>query len=478
VTLSLDSSFPFSLIFPEQDSSRQKLELFARPVEDFLDSLGICVHFSGPSRREIEWIKNAGIRHLRDEICWEWIEKEQGKICIPENKRQWVEEVVKNDIEILMILNYANSIYPDLGIGSAENPDLDFNFFGKYVDHVVGEFHECIHQWEIWNEPNGFFFNGQYGGDWRGGGWVKHFARLSDKTLRRIRAIDPDAFVMVAGMEAPITDMLIPHLQGNYDAVAVHPYSHPLLPEYCWPGIARLWETMLASNMDIPIIITEHGFPTISGVGKFMWGFSSTISLKDQARFLLRSFAGNFMLGIPRTYWYDLVCDGTDKKEQEHNFGILNYGAETPRPAYEALKNMTDFLEKKSNFDSENVFSVIGRKASISFDRELSAPPRGLFLSKDSGHFYLILWKESFSKDLLEMDGTNPDLSVFHDDGNPEIARMTISSFSGGRMNARIIDPIEGKSSEKELKIFSQGTANVLDVTIKESPVIIEMTFR
>jgi len=42
-------------------------------------------------------------------------------------------------------------------------------------------------------------------------------------------------------------------------------------------------------------------------------------------------------------WWYDLINDGDDRSEQEHNFGLLD-SALGPKPAYAVLKAISPYL--------------------------------------------------------------------------------------------------------------------------------------
>ncbi len=456
---------------------RSRLDLKVQSVETFLDSLGMSVHFVGSSEREIRLLREAGIRHVRDEIAWAWAERVQGRLRMPTSRSEWIDHAALNGIDVLLILDYSNPIYMYQGIGNRENPEAEFEAFGRYVDFMLTELGDKVGSWEIWNEPNAFFFDDQYGGDWRGGGWVDAYARLANAMERRIHALDPGARVLTAGMEAPIAELVVPKLDGDFDGIAVHPYCHPLLPEYAAAGMAQLRETADRAGLSVPLIVTEQGYPTVGGVGKFMWNHSATITLEDQARFLLRVFCGNFARGIPRTYWYDFVCDGPDPENPEHNFGIVNMGAESTRPAYDALKTLTTMLGRSLERDASPAAAVLDRGASIEMSPPLSAPARGLLLARDSAHYFLVLWKESDSKDPLVVNGENGEARVFHDDGAPERVRLSIPAFSAGRLVARSVDPMLGMESERELRVTSDGIQNMIEVEVKESPVVVEMVF-
>ena len=84
-----------------------------------------------------------------------------------------------------------------------------------------------------------------------------------------------------------------------------------------------------AKNLPEPpgIWITEQGWPV-----------GGEVDLADQAQAISRACL--FVAAHPKLYGryflYDFVCDGTDPKEQEHNFGVLNHDL-SPRPAYVAM---------------------------------------------------------------------------------------------------------------------------------------------
>ncbi|MBN1900006.1 hypothetical protein JW926_01620 [Candidatus Sumerlaeota bacterium] len=476
---SLENSSQFTGSFNHVSSSmKEPLHLEMKPVDVFLDSLGVCAHFSASAEREIDLTCEAGIRHIRNEIPWESVEKEPGQFELPPKNLDWIDLANARGVQILLALGYGNSIYPDLGIGSRKFPEENFELFGRYVDFIVTHLKHRINGWEIWNKPNWLYLNRQYGGDWRGGGWVESYVRLADIILGRIRAIDASAFVVTAGLEPPVAELIIPFLNKRFDALGVQPFCHPLLPEYFLPSLMQLRGALKRKRLDIPLIATEQGYPAVGGTGKFVWRHSATITPLDQARFLLRVFCGNFLHGVPRTYWYNLVCDGGDPDNELHNYGLVDHGTLSPRPAYQALKNLTSVLNRKSDYEGASPDSIRGRSTIVHFDPSPSHPPRGILLSRDAGHYFLILWEESKSKDLLEVNGPDPQKRVFHDDGAPEVLLATFTSFFSGSLRATVIDPVEGMSSEKPIRAFSQGVSHVIEIPLKESPVIVEITCR
>lgn len=138
-------------------------------------------------------------------------------------------------------------------------------------------------------------------------------------------------------------------LKDAIHALDLHPYPKVSTPT---PVGGRLGcpETLIESvaecravmaefdDSDRPIIVSETGHPTHEG---FWWMPPS--SYPQQARYVVRNHLILAALGIRRIFWYAFQDEGTDPKNAEHNFGIVDwYG--NPKPAYHAYRNMTRVL--------------------------------------------------------------------------------------------------------------------------------------
>ncbi|HEX6712051.1 MAG TPA: hypothetical protein VF066_01655 [Thermoleophilaceae bacterium] len=126
-----------------------------------------------------------------------------------------------------------------------------------------------VHAWQVWNEPN-------IPNWWRGGVSSRSYVRLLRAGAQAIRAADPGAEVVAAGL--PNSKLGVPFLdyldqmyragaRGVFDTLAIHPYSRDVggvlaLAERArvvmnrWHDRARLW-------------ITEFGWSTGGGASKF-----------------------------------------------------------------------------------------------------------------------------------------------------------------------------------------------------------------
>lgn len=156
-----------------------------------------------------------------------------------------------------------------------KHPPLDPQHFANFVAETVLRYAPLgVHHWELWNEPN-------HSGFWRPCPDVASYTALLTLGSAAAKAVDPDAFVVSAGM-SPATDngcniaprtflagMYASGGQGSFDALGHHPYSYPAYPgeEHGWSAWYQMYGTSpsLRSIMedwgdgDKPIWATEWG---------------------------------------------------------------------------------------------------------------------------------------------------------------------------------------------------------------------------
>jgi len=142
-----------------------------------------------------------------------------------------------------------------------------------------------IEEWQVWNEPNGkqYFYPEPS---------AKKYAYLVSLTADVIRAADPAAQVLLAGMfgtaEIPLKKFLremytVPGIEDGFDAIAVHPYSknvHEVELQIKW---ARQ-EAKRAGDDDVRVWVTELGWGSGEGDHPLERGEAG------QAKLLGRSF--------------------------------------------------------------------------------------------------------------------------------------------------------------------------------------------
>ena len=138
-------------------------------------------------------------------------------------------------------------------------PPKDLVCWSNYVDRVVRRYGDRVPVFEIWNEANldGFF----HGAD------PVRYGKMLDVACAAGKAANPRCRFTFGGTSSiPFDWIEKAYAAGgtNFDAMAVHPYSHPYRPE----GVEdvqteRLRELMAKYGVgDRPIWFTEVGWPT------------------------------------------------------------------------------------------------------------------------------------------------------------------------------------------------------------------------
>jgi hypothetical protein len=122
--------------------------------------------------------------------------------------------------------------------------------------------------------------------------------------------------------------------------ITIHPYIRGGPENYAavYRQVRQVIRTSTKSDQQIDVMCGESGYST-------SWAGTDEAT---QGRYLARLFLFDVATGVPLTIWYDWRDDGTDLKNQEHNFGIVRHeyhvGAANvydPKPAYLAAANFS-----------------------------------------------------------------------------------------------------------------------------------------
>lgn len=224
----------------------------------------------------------------------------------------------------------------------------------RYRGHVLG--------YVVWNEPNLAAEWSRSGEDlaqhWESfDGWVADptdYVRVLCAAYDRIRAADPDALVVTAGL-APTSEvssralddreflrqMYAAGAAGCFDVLSVHDYGYGLSPEdergaHGGLNLARildLRDIMLEYDDPKPVWITELGY-TIQP------GSHPSVSEEEQAAYLARAFER-----VRRDWpWVEMLtvwnlCYGRPPEDEVSGYSLVEPDL-TPRQAYWALREM------------------------------------------------------------------------------------------------------------------------------------------
>jgi hypothetical protein len=289
----------------------------------FLDGVGIHL---GPGFNFAQWywphFAEANVKTFRMDFHWAWIEKQKGQYVIDGSLTgidNFLLTAHDKGIAPLIILDYGNPLYDGGGFPMSEAGQIAF---ANYAAFLASRYKGAVKYYEVWNE-------------WSGGGTrtssaAEAYARLLSKVRAALKAVDPAIVVLggaVSGTDDGWVDMLFSKgtLQ-NLDGFSVHPYVYPDIPEKALEWLSRV-ETRAktaAGGRDVPIYVTEIGWPTFTGAD----GVSSSTAADYLARFYLLAPMYSFIRG---SWWYDFLDDGNDRTNIQHNFGL--YHGDTPKPA-------------------------------------------------------------------------------------------------------------------------------------------------
>ena len=193
-------------------------------------------------------------------------------------------------------------------------------YFLQYVEGVVRRYKGRVDAWEIWNEPNWVFWQGS----------DDDFVRLSRETARRIREIDPDAFIVAGSFwrvpERFIRKMFEGGAMENVDAISFHPYA--LNPRGTVNLFDRFREVLDGYGYQGEIWVTELGHP-LRG-----W-YLTRVSEKKFPSYMIKTLAGLAARGARTVFWYELF-DRFPKGREPSRFNSrywfgLNYFDYTPK---------------------------------------------------------------------------------------------------------------------------------------------------
>ncbi|RXZ80298.1 hypothetical protein EBB07_19230 [Paenibacillaceae bacterium] len=328
-------------------------------------------HFKDPSlgwRPELmEIIKKAGAGSFRDEISWRRVETAPGVYTFSSHFDTFMNRAQLEGIKPLIIMNYTNPFYDN---DSTVYTEAGREGYANYGSALLGQFSGRLDQVEVYNEYNVHF------GDIGNGpadSKPEYYYEMLKKTYEVIKTNHPSTKVVgMSTAKIPLDWMEEVFELGGLDymdVISVHPYYWRTneQPEKLAEEIAALQQLIRDYNDGElkPIWITEFGWPThLSAQG---------VSERTQAEFLVRYYVTALASGVEKLFLYDLMNDGLNKSNVQHNFGLVRHendplGKYTPKPGYAAYAELAHQLTQ-AQYDSrdaapESVYSYVFNKGS------------------------------------------------------------------------------------------------------------------
>jgi len=330
-----------------------------------------------PAKRErqMQMIREAGLRWIRQELTWEDIEIhgkgdfEDRRNDPPRSAWEKYDHIVdlaeKYDVNIIARLSNPPAWTRALTntIGTRAPPD-DLRDYGDFVETVVRRYKGRVQHYQLWNEPNIYPEWGERAVDPVG------YTALLCEGYRRAKAVDPNV-VILSGAMAPtielsgrdLNDFIF--LQRMYDAGAGEcfdvmsmqgyslwsaPTDHRMRPLVINYGRVEYIRDLMVRNGDAhkSIWISEmnsNAVPTgPAGAGIIGWGSFGQVTLQEQAEWAVLAYQRALeewpYVGVVN-FWFFKPASGADANQAYYYFRMLEPDF-TPLPVYDAVKALAN----------------------------------------------------------------------------------------------------------------------------------------
>ncbi|MCW3148890.1 hypothetical protein N8H22_09830 [Stutzerimonas stutzeri] len=304
--------------------------------------VGVCSHelHKGDVRKQPSaLISAAGITSVRTDAHWAYVERERNRLVIEPSWPRYLADTRQHGLDTLFILGYGNRFHGDGEKPRSEPVRASFN---RYVAHLAERLKGQVAHYEVWNEWDVE--------DPKSPAFTQDYSRLIADAAGIIRQHDPDARVLAGavttlGIESGFAQRLVENgVLQSVDGLSLHPYVHCRgwrrnTPEAWIAWLAEVDQQLtLTAGRPVPLYLTEMAWPAHEGA----CGISETL----QAAYLARSyFLARTLPNIKGMWWYDFRNDGTDRREREHNFGLLRHDY-SAKPAYAVLQAISEIVSQ------------------------------------------------------------------------------------------------------------------------------------
>lgn len=316
------------------------------------DRFGVNTHFAmidynSYLDKSMSILKNSGVSMVRDNLpAWSTFETTKGEYVIPAIYQNIIDKLVENDIEILNVLAYGNTLYTGSD-GDVKIPVTsdEITAFKNYVEKYVLATKDKIKYFEIWNEPNVATFNA-------GSDDGKGYGNLVKEVYPVIKKSNPESYVLgysSSGLNNNINKTAATGANNYMDAASFHPYS-----EYTSEGWNQLW----ATGNHIPEDRTTSYFSEFRtrSQKENIWvteqGWSDGDNKNSealQAAYLVRAYTLSMADGnVEKYFWYEFIRSAIYGDTHEGKFGMLNGRLQSvplgARPVFMSMTNMNSKL--------------------------------------------------------------------------------------------------------------------------------------
>ena len=328
--------------------------------EGFL--FGICTHLRGKplhdQEREVMALAWCGAKVVRDDISWGWVMQTPASWDL-DKYYAFRGLLERAGVELAPILQYPPAWAKPEGWKSRRKggrghfpPELVP--WGEFCRKIAGALRGKVRFIEIWNEPDHPGF-----ADFTG----EEYVELLNTAYRNIKEAAPEIQVVSGGLSGLISREQIGLFEkivknGSFDIPAFH--GHGPLDSY------RHQVSVLRKQTGKPWYANETAQSALH-IGEL-----------GQAAVLFRKFLYSWAHGAMGYNWYDIRNDGTDPKENEHNFGLITW-----------------YFQPKAAYVAYNALAGAYRNATFEADARLGSPLEGYWFLNSEGTRQLAFWNNN-----------------------------------------------------------------------------------
>ena len=226
----------------------------------------------------------------------------------------------------------------------------------RFVHRIVQQYRGRINHWVIWNEPD-VWDEAHPGSTWAG--TEQDYFQLLRTAYLAIRSEDPSLQVTLAGLtyywdwshgrrsfldrllDIIVADPEAPSQNYYFDAVVYHLYFKP---EQVWDVLGEAKGSLSRHGIaGKELWVNETNAPPSDDPQELPWSTPRfSVSLEEQAAFLIQEFATAFAAGASRVEVYKLR-NSPNHPESIEPYGLLR-GDDSRRPAFAAFRVLTTYL--------------------------------------------------------------------------------------------------------------------------------------
>ncbi|MBI5568215.1 MAG: hypothetical protein HY870_25200 [Chloroflexi bacterium] len=330
-------------------------------------NIGVQGQFIGPDGDAgIRLAADLGAGWIKQQVDWNSAEYARGLYHWGELD-QLVAEAEKYGLKIMFSVARAPGFSRPEPV-EEDGPPNDLSIFRDFMHALSKRYKGRVAAYELWNEPN-------LRREWRGFDLsAEKFVELIKAGSSGVREGDPEAVVIsgapaTTGIDDKITAiddrvylraMIAAGVADYVDAIGAHPYgagnppderaadaahvrsgfnTHPSF--FFLDTIEDYHAILLEAQIDLPIWITEFGWPSIDQFGEVDtsgWEYAREVTEQDQAAYLLRSIElrRDRMWVGPLIIWNLNIAPLLGADRSESAYGLIRPDG-VLRPAYQQL---------------------------------------------------------------------------------------------------------------------------------------------